>query len=42
LKREEGPVSERLRASEADHAVMDVWKNLVSQELLPEDDEDGF
>lgn len=42
LKTEEGPVAERLRANEAPAEAMAAWKELVAQEILPEEDEDEF
>lgn len=38
LKRVGGPVSRLLQASHADAAVMDMWRELVSQEIVAEDD----
>jgi hypothetical protein len=35
LKREDGPVVERLQAAGADATVMAVWKELVAQEIKP-------
>lgn len=37
LKTEEGAVAKRLRAAGADEAVMAAWKDLVAQEILPDD-----
>ena len=37
LKTEEGPVAERLRAARLAE-VLAAWKDLVAQEILPEDD----
>jgi hypothetical protein len=42
LKTQEGPVADRLQAMGADREVMDAWKELVAQEILPEDDDDEF
>jgi hypothetical protein len=42
LKSETGPVVEHLTASGASPAVLDVWKELVSLEIEPEDEEDEF
>lgn len=42
LKKAEGPVAERLRAAGASEAVLTAWKELVAQEILPEDDADEF
>jgi hypothetical protein len=35
LKREDGPVVERLQAAGADATVMAVWKELVVEEIKP-------
>ena len=42
LKEEEGAVTERLRAAGADETVMAAWKDLVAQEILPEDEDEKF
>jgi len=42
LKKEEGPVAERLRAAEADEDVMAAWKELVAQDIQPEDEDGKF
>ncbi len=42
LKTAEGPVAERLRAANASEEVFTAWKDLVAQEILPEDDADEF
>ncbi len=42
LKTEEGPVAERLRAAEASTEVMAAWKELVAQDILPEEDDEEF
>jgi hypothetical protein len=42
LKANEGPVAERLRAAGAGVEVMAAWKDLVAQEILPEDEDEGF
>lgn len=42
LKTAESPVVERLRASGASEPVLAAWRDLVSQEILPEDEEAGF
>lgn len=42
LKTEEGPVAERLCANGAGPEVMAAWKELVAEEILPEDDDDEF
>ena len=40
LKTEKGPVAERLDAAEADAEVMAAWKEIVSQKIEPEDEDD--
>ena len=42
LKKEEGPVAECLRSANAPEAAWATWKDLVSQEILPEDEDAGF
>lgn len=42
LKRQPGLVDERLRAAGADSKVLDTWKELVSQEIMPEDEDEEF
>jgi len=42
LKTVEGPVAERLRAAGASTEVLAAWKELVAQEILPEDDAAEF
>jgi hypothetical protein len=42
LKRETGPVVERLQAAGVEQAVLEVWKELVTQEMKPAADEDEF
>jgi hypothetical protein len=42
LKRDEGPVSERLRDAGAGPEVLDAWRELVAQDLHLPDDEDEF
>ena len=42
LKTEEGEVLARLKASEVDFAVLNVWHEIVHQELLTEDEDDKF
>jgi len=42
LKTEEGPVAERLQAAGAAPAVMAAWKDLVAQEIEPEDEDAGY
>lgn len=42
LKKEEGPVADRLRAVEAGTDVMAAWKELVAQDIRPEEDDEEF
>jgi hypothetical protein len=42
LKRRSGPVRERLEAAGADERALAAWDDLVSQEILPEDEDDEF
>lgn len=42
LKTVDGPVAERLGAARASEEVMAAWKELVAQEILPEDDAAEF
>jgi ribonuclease BN (tRNA processing enzyme) len=42
LKSESGPVVERLQAAGVDQAVLEVWKELVAQEIQAADDDDKF
>ncbi len=42
LKTEEGAVAERLRAAGATDDVMAAWKELVAQEIEPEDEDSEF
>jgi len=42
LKKEEGPVAERLRAAEAGEDVMAAWKELVAQDIQAEEDHEEF
>jgi hypothetical protein len=42
LKDEGSSVAERLQAAGADPAVLTVWKEIVAQEILPEDENDEF
>jgi len=42
LKRDSGPVVERLQAAGASPDVLAVWKNLVAQELRPTEKDDKF
>lgn len=42
LKRHPGPVGDRLKARGADAKVLATWKDIASQEILPESEEDEF
>ena len=42
LKKNPDPVSERLLAAGAEPAVLAAWKDLVTQEILPEVDDEEF
>jgi hypothetical protein len=42
LKKHPGPVTKHLLASSADGSVLDTWKDLVSQELRAEEEDEGF
>jgi len=42
LKTEQGPVAERLAAHEATREALAAWKTLVAEEILPEDEEEGY
>ena len=42
LKQELGPVGDRLRATGASPEVLDVWKDLVAQEIRPEGETEEF
>lgn len=42
LKSTEGPVAERLRAAAVAPDVIAAWKEVVDQEILPEDEDDKF
>jgi hypothetical protein len=42
LKRESGPVLERLQAAQVDPAILAVWNELVTQEITPADEDDEF
>jgi hypothetical protein len=42
LKRDPGPVVDRLRAAGADAAVLALWNELVAQEIRPPDEDDEF
>lgn len=40
LKRDPGPVTDRLKATGASGEVLKVWRKLVNQEIVPEDEAD--
>ena len=40
LKREPGPVGDRLRAAGVEPDVLDAWQAIVASEILPEDDDE--
>jgi Nucleotidyl transferase AbiEii toxin, Type IV TA system len=42
LKRDPGPVVDRLQAVGADPTVLTVWREIVAQEIQPADEEDEF
>ena len=42
LKTEDGAVARSLRAAGAADAALVTWKDLVSQEILAEDEDAGF
>lgn len=42
LKTDLGPVRDRLQAGGADPGVLQVWQELVAQEILPEDEDEEF
>jgi hypothetical protein len=42
LKRDSGPVADHLQAAGAGSAVLNVWKELVAQEIRPADEDDEF
>jgi hypothetical protein len=42
LKVEEGPVAEALRGMKAPDEAFDAWRDLVAEEILPEDEDAGF
>jgi hypothetical protein len=42
FKFESGPVAERLRAAGADNEALAAWRELVTEELLPEQEDDEF
>jgi hypothetical protein len=42
LRASEGPVAERLRASGAPGPVLDAWREIATQEIIAENDDDGY
>jgi hypothetical protein len=42
LKKEAGPVAAGLRAAHASPEALAVWKQLVAEEIVAEDEDDGF
>ena len=42
LKAETGPVADRLHDMDATSGVLTTWRDLVSQEILPSDEDDEF
>ncbi len=42
LKNKEGPVAERLRAAKVANEVLETWTRIVSERILPEDEDTGF
>jgi len=42
LKTEEGPIKERLVAEGAQQEVLAIWRQLVAEEILPEEEEEEF
>lgn len=42
LKRDQGPVTEKLQAMGAGSDVLKVWHELVIQKIQPEDEDDDF
>ncbi len=42
LKRDSGPVVDRLKAAGADQAVRKIWSELVAQTITPPDEDDEF
>ena len=42
LKRDPGPVRDRLEAAAATPAALEAWKGLVAQHILPEDEDSEF
>jgi hypothetical protein len=42
LKSVEGPVTEALRVAQVSEAVHQAWRDLVAQEILPDDEDSGY
>jgi Nucleotidyl transferase AbiEii toxin, Type IV TA system len=42
VKAVEGPVADRLQASGAPESVLDAWREIAAQEIVPEDDDEGY
>ena len=42
LKTEAGPVNDALQAASASEAAIEAWRDLVAQEILPDDDDAGY
>lgn len=42
LKTAEGQVADELRAVAAPQSAWDAWREIVEQEILPDDDESGY
>jgi hypothetical protein len=42
LKTVEGPVADALRAAEVPEEVQQAWRDLVAQEILPDDEDAGY
>ena len=42
LKEEKGIVQQRLEAEGADEQTLAFWRELVAEEILPEEDEEEF
>ncbi len=42
LKTDPGPVTESLNSAQVDSSILSVWRELVSQEILPESEDDDF
>ncbi|HZW31550.1 MAG TPA: hypothetical protein VFF52_12635 [Isosphaeraceae bacterium] len=42
LKTREGPVAERLRDSGAPESALEAWREIAAQEIVAEDDDEGY